>query len=92
MIDYVFRYEVAACLIALAIRLSYFKGKKIRTTTSQAFSALSWQCLVSSLCNIASVFLIKYITPGNLWINYIVIILYYLFFNAIPLCFYICLV
>ena len=91
MTDYIFRYEVAACLIALAIRLSYFQGKKIKTTTSQAFNALSWQCLTSSLCNIASVFLIKYIRPGTLWLNYITIIAYYIIFNAIPLCFYICL-
>ena len=91
MTDYIFRYEVAACLIAIAIRLAYFQGKKIKTTTSQAFNALSWQCLTSSLCNIASVFLIKYIRPGNLWLNYITIIAYYIIFNAIPLCFYICL-
>ena len=91
MTEYIFRYEVAACLIALAIRLSYFQGKKIKTTTSQAFNALSWQCLTSSLCNIASVFLIKYISARTLWLNYIVIILYYIIFNAIPLCFYICL-
>ncbi len=90
MIEYIFRYEVAACLIAIAIRLAYFQGKKIKTTTSQAFNALSWQCLTSSLCNIASVFLIKYIRPGNLWLNYITIIAYYIVFNAIPLCFYIC--
>lgn len=91
MTEYIFRYEVAACLIAIAIRLAYFQGKKIKTTTSQAFNALSWQCLTSSLCNIASVFLIKYIRPGNLWLNYITIIAYYIIFNAIPLCFYICL-
>lgn len=91
MTDYIFRYEVAACLIAIAIRLAYFQGKKIKTTTSQAFNALSWQCLTSSLCNIASVFLIKYIRPENLWLNYITIIAYYIIFNAIPLCFYICL-
>jgi EAL domain-containing protein (putative c-di-GMP-specific phosphodiesterase class I)/GGDEF domain-containing protein len=90
MTEYIFRYEVAACLIAIAIRLAYFQGKKIKTTTSQAFNALSWQCLTSSLCNIASVFLIKYIRPGNLWLNYITIIAYYIIFNAIPLCFYIC--
>ena len=75
MTDYIFRYEVAACLIALAIRLSYFQGKKIKTTTSQAFNALSWQCLTSSLCNIASVFLIKYIRPGNLWLNILPLLL-----------------
>ena len=91
MTEYIFRYEVAACLIALAIRLAYFQGKKIKTTTSQAFNALSWQCLTSGLCNIASVFLIKYIRPGTLWLNYIAIIAYYIIFNAIPLCFYICL-
>ena len=91
MTEYIFRYEVAACLIAIAIRLAYFQGKKIKTTTSQAFNALSWQCLTSSLCNIASVFLIKYISARTLWLNYIVIILYYIIFNAIPLCFYICL-
>ena len=91
MTEYIFRYEVAACLIAIAIRLAYFQGKKIKTTTSQAFNALSWQCLTSSLCNIASVFLIKYISARTLWLNYIVIILYYIIFNSIPLCFYICL-
>ena len=45
----------------------------------------------TSLSDIASIFLLKHINAGNLWLNYLINIIYYLMFNAIPLCFYICL-
>ncbi len=91
MLDYIVRYEIAACIIAFAIRLSYFKQKGIRTTTSIAFDCLAWQCLVSSFLSIISVYLMKHSFTGFIWLNYLVNIVYYVFFNAMPLCFYLCL-
>ena len=91
MVDYIFRYDVAAVLICIAVMLSYFRENRIRTKISEAFTALTWQCLVSSLFDILSIFLLKYITPSTVWLNYIVNIIYYFFFNAMPLCFYFCL-
>ena len=91
MVDYIFRYDVAAVLICIAVMLSYFRENRIKTKISESFTALTWQCLVSSLFDILSIFLLKYITPSTVWLNYIVNIIYYFFFNAMPLCFYLCL-
>ena len=88
MIDYTIRYDVAGALIAIAVMLSYFRETKIKTKISDSFTALTGQCFTSCLLDIASVQLIKYISPGNLWLNYIVLIAYYIFFNAMPLLFY----
>ena len=91
MIDYIYRYDVAAALICIAVMLSYFKENHIKTKIADSFTALSWQCLVSSLLNVFSIFLARNITPANVWFNYIINIVYYIFFNAMPLCFYLCL-
>ena len=90
MIDYTIRYDIAGALIAIAVMLSYFRQKKVKTKISDSFTALSWQCLFACLLDIASVQLIKNISPANLWLNNIVIIAYYIFFNAMPLMFYLC--
>ena len=87
-INYTTRYDVAGALIAIAVMLSYFREKKIKTKISDSFTALTWQCFTACLLDIASVYLIKYISHSNLWINYIVLIAYYIFFNAMPLLFY----
>ena len=88
MINYTIRYDVAAALICVAVMLSYFREKKIKTKISDCFTALTGQCFTSCLFDIASVYLIKFIAPANLWINYIVLIAYYIMFNAMPLMFY----
>ena len=88
MIDYTIRYDVAAALISVAVMLSYFREQKVKTKISDSFTALTWQSLTSCLFDIASVQLIKHITPQNLWINYIVLISYYIMFNAMPLLYY----
>ena len=88
MIDYTIRYEVAGALIAIAIMLSYFREKKVKTKISDSFTALTCQCLCACLFDVASVYLMRYISPSNLWINYLVLIAYYIFFNAMPLLFY----
>ena len=82
MIDYTIRYEVAGALIAIAVMLSYFREKKVKTKISDSFTALTWQCLCACLFDVASVYLMRYISPSNLWINYLVLIAYYIFFNA----------
>ena len=91
MIDYIFRFEIAASIVVIAVMLSYFNANKIKTRVSEAFTALAWQCLCASLFDVASIFLLQYISPKNLWLNYVANICYYFMFNAIPLCFYICL-
>ena len=88
MIDYTIRYDVAGALIAIAVMLSYFREKKVKTKISDCFTALTGQCFTACLLDIASVELIKYISPSNLWLNYIVLIAYYIMFNAMPLLFY----
>ena len=90
MINYTIRYDVAGALIAVAVMLSYFRQTKIKTKVSDSFTALMWQCLCACCLDIASVQLIKYISPSNLWLNYIVLIAFYIFFNAMPLMFYLC--
>ena len=91
MVNYIFRYDVAAALICIAVMLSYFKENHIKTKISDSFTALTWQCLCSCLLNVLSIVLMHFITPGTVWLNYIVIMAYYIFFNAMPLCFYLCL-
>lgn len=91
MLNYVYRFDIAAVFIILAVIFSYYKSKTINTKTTQAFNALTGQALISCILDIVSVFLLKYFNPSLLWLNYIVNIVYYIFFNAIPLCFYICL-
>ena len=88
MINYTIRYDVAGALIAIAVILSYFREKKVKTKISDCFTALTGQCFTACLLDIASVELIKYISPANLWLNYIVLIAYYIMFNAMPLLFY----
>lgn len=90
MKDYLFRFEIASVVIVIAVILSYLNTNKIKTRVSDAFKALAWQSLSASLADIAAIFLLKNITPQNLWLNYIVNIIYYFMYNAIPLCFYIC--
>ena len=90
MIEYIYRYDIAAALICLAVMLSYFKENHIKTKVSDSFTALTWQCLVSSLVNVFSIFFLNHITKENVWFNYILNIVYYIFFNAMPLCFYLC--
>ena len=91
MIDYYFRFEVAAIIVVLAVVITFFKINRIKTRASSAFTALTWQCFTASFFDIISIFLGKNINASNLWLNYIVNIIYYFMFNAIPLCFYICL-
>ena len=91
MINYIFRFEIAASIIIIAVIVSYFNLNNIKTRVSAAFTALVWQCLCASLSDVASIYLLKHINAGNLWLNYVVNIIYYFMFNAIPLCFYICL-
>ena len=91
MVDYIFRFEVAASIIVIAVILSYFNLNKIKTRVSAAFTALAWQCLCASLSDIASIFLMKHVNANTLWLAYVINIIYYFMFNAIPLCFYICL-
>ena len=90
MIDYTIRYDIAGALIAVAVMLSYFRQKKVKTKISDSFTALIWQCLCACVLDIASVQFIKYISPANIWLNYILLIAYYIFFNAMPLMFYMC--
>ena len=90
MIDYTIRYDIAGALIAVAVMLSYFRQKKVKTKISDSFTALIWQCLCACVLDIASVQFIKNISPANIWLNYILLIAYYIFFNAMPLMFYMC--
>ena len=90
MIEYTIRYDIAGALIIIAVMLSYFRQKKVKTKISDSFTALIWQCFCACVLDVASVQLIKYISPSNLWLNYIVLIAYYIFFNAMPLMFYLC--
>ena len=90
MIDYTIRYDIAATLISIAVMLSYLREKKIKTKISDSFTALIWQCLCASFLDVVSVQLLKNVTPQNLWLNCIVLIAYYIFFNAMPLLFYMC--
>ncbi len=91
MVDYIFRFEVAASIIVIAVILSYFNLNNIKTRVSAAFTALTWQCLCASLSDIASIFFMKHVNANTLWLAYVINIIYYFMFNAIPLCFYICL-
>ena len=90
MTDYIIRFDISAALISVAVMISYFREKKIKTKISDSFTALTWQCFCSCILDIASVILIRYITPANLWLNYIVLIAYYIMFNAMPLLYYMC--
>ena len=65
-INYTIRYDVAGALIAIAVMLSYFREKKIKTKISDSFTALTWQCFTACLLDITSVYLIKYRSPSNL--------------------------
>ena len=41
MINYTIRYDVAGALITIAVMLSYFREKKIKTKISDSFTALT---------------------------------------------------
>lgn len=90
MTNYIIRFDIAAALISIAVMLSYFRERRIKTKISDCFTALIWQCFSACILDIASAQLMKYITPGNLWLNYIVLIGYYIMFNAMPLMYYMC--
>ena len=76
MVNYVFRFEIAASFIVAAVIITYFKMNRIKTRVSSAFTALTWQCLTASILEILSIYLLKYVTKENLWINLIVNIMY----------------
>ncbi len=88
--QYIYRFDVAAIVIVLSVMITYFKNKTINTRSTLAFTALLWQCLCSSIFNVIAIILMRNINSSNIAFNYILNILYYIFFNAIPLCFYIC--
>lgn len=90
MNNYIIRFDIAAALISIAVMFSYFREKKIKTKISDSFTALIGQCFTSCILDIMSVLLIKYISPANLWLNYIVLVAYYIMFNAMPLLYYMC--
>ncbi len=90
MTNYNIRFDIAASLILIAVMLSYFREKRIKTKISDSYTALTWQCFSACILDITSVQLLKIISPSNLWINYIVIIAYYIMFNAMPLLYYLC--
>ena len=90
MTDYIIRFDIAAALISIAVMFSYFRERRIKTKISDCFTALTWQCFSACLFDIISTYLIKHITPGNLWLNYIVLMGYYIMFNAMPLLYYMC--
>ena len=90
MTNYIIRFDIAASLILIAVMLSYFREKRIKTKISDSFTALTWQCFSACILDITSVQLLKIISPSNLWLNYIVIIAYYIMFNAMPLLYYLC--
>ena len=90
MTNYIIRFDIAASLILIAVMLSYFREKRIKTKISDSFTALTWQCFSACILDITSVQLLKIISPSNLWINYIVLIAYYIMFNAMPLLYYLC--
>ena len=88
MNDYNIRFDIAAAVISIAVMLSYLRENKVKTKISDSFTALIWQCFSACIFDIASVQLMKHISPGNLWLNYIVLIGYYIMFNAMPLLYY----
>ena len=90
MTNYIIRFDIAASLILIAVMLSYFREKRIKTKISDSFTALTWQCFSACILDITSVQLLKIISPSNLWLNYIVLIAYYIMFNAMPLLYYLC--
>ena len=90
MTNYIIRFDIAASLILIAVMLSYFREKRIKTKISDSFTALTWQCFSACILDITSVQLLNIISPSNLWINYIVLIAYYIMFNAMPLLYYMC--
>ncbi len=90
MTNYIIRFDIAAALISIAVMLSYFREQRIKTKISDSFTALTWQCFSACVFDIASVQLMKHISPSNLWLNYIVLIGYYIMFNAMPLLYYMC--
>lgn len=90
MNDYIIRFDIAASLISIAVMLSYFREKRIKTKISDCFTALIWQCFSACILDITSVQLLKILSPANLWLNYVVLIAYYIMFNAMPLLYYMC--
>ena len=90
MTNYIIRFDIAASLILIAVMLSYFREKRIKTKISDSYTALTWQCFSACILDITSVQLLKIISPSNLWLNYIVLIAYYIMFNAMPLLYYLC--
>lgn len=91
MQSYIYRFDVAAIFIISAVMIGFFRTKTINTKSTKAFTALAWQELCACIFNIYSIYLLENISPSNIWLNNIINILYYIFFNALPLCFFICL-
>lgn len=85
---YIYRFEIAAIIISLAVMITLFRNKVITTRSIYAFSTMNLFVILSSAFDIISIFLLEKGTDIPLWLNFLFNGLYQLCFHTIPICFY----
>ena len=90
--DYVYQYDIAAVLTVFAILVNLHRKKIFMTKTTKIFTYLLVLVGISCVIDIASIFSIKFIHNVPLWLNYLLLCLYFIFFTTIPLTGYLALV
>ena len=76
--------------MSLAVLFSFFRKKFVNTRLTRVFFLLTVEIILMSSVDLIAIELNKHITNKNLWLGYLVNILYYLLNADIPLIFYDC--
>ena len=89
---FIYEYDIAAVLTVFAILVNLHRKKIFMTKTTKIFTYLLVLVGISCVIDIASSLSIEYSHYVPLWLNYILLCLYFIIFTAIPLTGYLALV
>lgn len=89
---FIYEYDIAAVLTVFAILVNLHRKKIFMTKTTKIFTNLLVLVGIACVIDIASSLSIEYSQIVPLWLNYILLCLYFIIFTAIPLTGYIALV
>lgn len=87
MHQYVYQYEICSLIFLIAVMYRYFSIKKYPTKLTKCFRLIMIATFIDILLDIVSVFCLNYINIVPIFVNYIVLGLFYLFQTIIPLLF-----
>lgn len=87
---YIYRYDLAAVIISLALLISFFRKKTINTRVIKSFEHLIITVLISSLFDIISIFCIDFASSIPNWVLYTSNIIYQVTLHTIPITLYYC--